>query len=415
MTAMGMTRRWVAGLLLGLMLIGAPAALARGLDGGARGDGVTDDTVALQSVLDQGAIVSLEPGRTYRISRTLRITGHHSGIVGDGTATLLMSSARGAFDNADPAAKYGPNAVGILAQDVRDVRLEGLRITYEDRVDDRYVKAIALRGVSGFSLFRNEIWNFSKADGIIYVGASRDGEIRRNVIRDSHTNSKTRGQITGILFDDDDAGSSNILVRGNTIERLTVGPDFKAAYFVQTDGVNLTTRSHDITVQRNTISDVGEGVDSFGMRIRILNNHISDAEGFGIKLIHGASDNEVRGNVIEDSGLGGIVLGGSTSVKQDTANNVIAGNKILGVNVDRLYDERTTFGIGFMGKAGWTLGRANRIVNNEVDLEGGAVFGLFADPGSAKANEARGNSIKAWRRQKARAEPGAFLPGGDAQ
>lgn len=414
MSAAVTTRRAAAGMLLALMLLAAPAAPAKGLDGAAKGDGAADDTAALQAALDRGGVLALEPGKTYRISRTLKITKPDSGITGDGTPLILMSSAKGAFDNAAPGGRYGEHAVGILAAGVSGVRIEGLRIMYEGRVEDRYTKAIALRRVTGFRILKNEIWNFSKAEGIIYIGASSGGEIRRNIIRDSFTNSRTRGQITGILFDDDDAGSSGIVVGGNTIARLKVGAAFRSAFDVQTDGINITTRSRNIEVRRNTISEVGEGVDSFGTGIRIVNNRISDCDHFGIKLIHGASDSEVRGNVIDRSGLGGIVLAGSQVVTQDTAGNTIAGNRVTGVNVDRRNDERTTFGIGFMGKPGWTQVRGNRIRNNTVDLGGGGLFGLFADPGSAEGNEARDNSISRWRRAQAKAEPGAFAPGGDA-
>lgn len=379
--------------------------------GAAKGDGIADDTAALQAVLDRGQRIVLGRNETYRITRRLDITRDESGIIGDGTATLLMDSGEGAFDNAAPEgkAKYGANAVGILAQGMANVVIRGIRIRYDAEADDRYVKAIALRRVKGFRIARNDIRDFTKADGIVYIGASSDGAITGNVIRDAYTNSKQRGQITGIVLDDDDDGSQNITIARNEISNLTVGAEYKAAFYIQTDGINLTVRSRDIVIEQNRISNVGEGIDSFATRAVIRANAISDAGAFGIKLIHGASDSVVTDNVILRSGIGGIVLAGSTVVTQDTAGNLIANNVITGVNAAGESDNRfTSFGIGMLGKREGTRIKGNRITGNRIALGGRAMFGLFADPGIATANEASGNVITGWAREKTRAEPEAI-------
>ncbi|WP_373503081.1 right-handed parallel beta-helix repeat-containing protein [Aestuariivirga sp.] len=374
--------------------------------GGARGDGVADDTAALQRVLDSGGTVVLGAGKTYRITRRLDITRDGSGILGDGTATLLMGAGAGAFDNAAPEKKYAPNATAILATNVVGVRIEGLRIRYGTQIDDRHVKAMALRGCRDFRIAGNDISNFSLADGIVYVGASQDGVITGNAIHSSHTNSKTRGQISGIVLDDDDKGSSRIEISGNHIYDLTVGPEFFAKFNAQTDGINLTMRTAHVDVTGNRIENVGEGIDSFATDTTIVRNRIVNARAFGIKLFHGASRTVVRRNDIVDAGIGGIVIGGAAAGLRDSADNVIEGNRIRGVNRDGGAGRFTTFGIGILrGKPGATRVVRTRIMGNDIELGGNALFGVLAESGSGNDNEVSGNSISGSSRESYRLDP----------
>ena len=378
--------------------------------GTARGDGVADDTVALQRVLDSGEAVVLGAGKTYRITRRLDITRDGSGILGDGTATLLMGAGAGAFDNSDPRRKYDANATAILARGVAGVRIEGLRIRYEMRIDDRHVKALALRGCKNFRVTANDISNFSMADGIVYVGASTDGVISGNTIHSSHTNSVNRGQITGIVLDDDDKGSTRIEISGNDIHDLTVGPEFFAKYNTQTDGINLTMRTSHVNVIANRIENVGEGVDSFATDTTIAQNRITNARAFGIKLAHGASRTIVAGNDIADLGLGGIVLGGATAGTRESADNVITGNRISGVNRERLFDGKTTFGISISrGRPGTTPVVRTRITGNDIELGGTALFGVLAESASGHDNVVSGNTVNGWSREAYRLDPVSVL------
>ena len=81
------------------MFMGVSAAAVMGPTvqaANAAGDGVTDDTAALQAAADAGGLVELQPG-TYRISKPLLFDMTRSGYSGirgpQGAARLIMAGA----------------------------------------------------------------------------------------------------------------------------------------------------------------------------------------------------------------------------------------------------------------------------------------------------------------------------------
>ena len=378
--------------------------------GGAIGNGIADDTTAIQSVLNSGKTVVLGTGKVYRISQRLNILFDNTGIVGDGTTTLLMGSRPGEFDNASAeyATRYLENAVGIYAVGIQSPVVDRVRIRFENQIDDRYVKAIAFRNCKRIRISRNDISNFTKSNGMIYVGGSQRGSISRNHIYDGYTNSATWGQMTAIAFDDDDVGSSDIVVDSNFIHDLVVGPDFLAKFNVQTDGIDPLTRATRITVSNNFIDNVGEGIDLMGIQNVVESNIITNAKLFGIKIIHGASGNIVRNNIIIDSGIGGIVLAGTSQLantERPTNSNEITGNTILGVNSDQQRKSRT-YGIGISGNHGNEyLVTGNSIMNNSIALEGTGKIGIFVAPLSGSGNIVSGNTITGWSAKEYDVDP----------
>ena len=62
------------------------------LEFGARGDGVTDDTAAIQAALNTGRVVYL-PAGTYLVSSTLAITLNNTGIRGDGYGSVIKTTS----------------------------------------------------------------------------------------------------------------------------------------------------------------------------------------------------------------------------------------------------------------------------------------------------------------------------------
>ena len=369
--------------------------------GGALGDGFTNDTIALQSVLKSNRTIVLGHNKTYRITSRLNITHNGTGIVGDGTATLLMGTEPGEFDNSSPdeGVRYGINAIGLFADGVNGPVIKGVKIRYEKVIDDRSVKAIVFRNCKNFRIVGNNISNFSKARGIVYIGNSRNGIIGGNEIHSSATNSVTFGQITGIELDSDDPGSVGIDIIGNYIHDLTVGEDFLKKFNYQTDGINTTIASYDVAILNNVIENVGEGIDTFSRNGLISGNRISNAYAYGIKLTHGASNNVVTNNTIMDSGFGGITLEGTNAVARNITDNYIAHNQIIGVNTLHDHDTNSTFGITIRQGRGTTyLSRRNVIESNFVALGGTALFGITAEVNSGTLNHVLRNTVSGWLR-----------------
>ena len=287
--------------------------------GGAAGDGTTDDTAALQSVLTAGKSVILNASRSYRIRSRLSITVQGTGVIGNG-ATLVLDGSTGGFDNGDAASasRYGSNAVGIYAIGVTRPSVTGLKIKYKGSladdsiVDDRYVVAIAFFNCIDAEVSGNEIWNFSKSTRLIGFDDCTGGWIERNIIRDCYTNSATDGQITGIVIDGDSGqfggsgiGSSAIRICRNRIMRLTVGATFLAlngGRNYQTDGIHLASsggtlgKARDLIVTENVIEQVGEGIDTYVIDSIISKNTFRDIYSHGIPLKHGSARNTISHN-----------------------------------------------------------------------------------------------------------------------
>ena len=354
------------------------------------------DTAALQALWTAGRLVRPLSGGHFYISSRANLTVDGSGIVGDGTPLFEMVAS--GFNNSSAIAgdRYGTNAVGFYASGVARPILKGFRIKYGTQTDDRYVKAIAFRSCTDILIEEVEAWNFTKALGVIYVGACTGGSVSRNYVHDCTTNSSTTGQITGIEFDNDDTLSSGIDVDGNRIEDLTVGSTFLGLYGYQTDGINVTKEtSKQLRIRGNHIKNVGEGIDHFGVDCEITDNHVEDCYYYGIKHVNGGSRTLTTTNTIRRCGLAGIVLAGSATVAQDTADNYIFGNDIYDIDPNGTFAASTTAGILFAANGGTTyLPRRNIIRANKIDCGTNGKYGVYAGSGDGTLNRVEDNYVR---------------------
>lgn len=374
------------------------AEIRRAEDWGAVGDGATDDATAIQALLTAGYIWAPVSGRSYAIGTRLNITSAGSGIIGDDTPLIVMLSGSGKFANTSASAgdRYGTNAVGIYASSIARPIVKGVRIKYETQTDDRYVKAIAFQTCTDILIEEVEAWNFTKALGVIYVGACTGGSVSRNYVHDCTTNSATTGQITGIEFDNDNTLSSGIDVDGNRIENLTVGASFLASWGYQTDGINVTKEtSKQLRIRGNHIKGVGEGIDHFGVDCEITDNHIEDCYYYGIKHVNGSCRTLTTTNTIRRCGLAGIILAGSATINQDTADNYIFGNDIYDIDPNGTFSGNTTACILFAANSGTTyLPRRNHVCDNKLDCGTNGKYGVYAGASDGTLNFVLRNRVR---------------------
>lgn len=288
-----------------------PAGFVDAADFAAAGDGIADDTAALQRALNEARKVWLGTRRVYRLTRRLTLLSNAE-LVSDGTATLLIAAGPGGFNNLvarrSDNAIYGERGAALRAEG-NDIAISDLFIVKEFE-DDRYVIGVDVRASSRVRIQRVRMRGFSLAPGIITIRSSDQVEVSSTLVHDACTASNevpedvATFQITGISIDDsrvNKRGSTSVVLQNNVIANLRMIP--RTYRGTQTDGINFAaigTGAGSI-VQHNDVSNVDEAVDIYGSGIEVAGNRLQ-AIGTVVKLIHGARSVEIRDNQITASG-----------------------------------------------------------------------------------------------------------------
>ena len=323
-----------------------------------------------------GGHLRLRAGTRVEIGQSLKI-GSGGAIIGDSSgdkAVIYMPAD--AFDNAtDPGGRYASNAVGIdfsgeLGGGFRassGVALENLKIVSEQRAGRR-LRAIVGRNVMGCSIRNVEISGFPIAIGIALASA-RNCRISNVYIHDFADDSVWRHlpQSTGIEIDNDivkGIGSSDNRIEQFRIVRLQLGPQLVAQWGYQTDGINVLASAVRTRIADGRISNVGEGIDTFGTDGTITNVTIANVYNFGLKFIHGASRNIARNISVTNAGLAFVLLSGSPESSRDTADNEVIGLVGTGLDPDRVWSASDSAGVLIIDNSASPRGRPR---NNSVD------------------------------------------------
>lgn len=374
---------------------------------GADPTNTNDSTTALQYAINWSS-TNAKPvtlggaSYTYKITTALTCPGGNLTVLGPGKLYLPSAS----FTNANPAAPYGSNAVGILCQSVtasplENVTILGLRIEYQ-QTNGRIVNGIVARNIKNLNIAHNEISNFGMGAGIKVASITGNSSIDNNYVHDFTDNTGSglayTPQITAIEVDNDRvdaAGSDGLRIIHNRIERIRGGAAFRAAYGSQEDGINVIgthsagTVARRLVIMGNDISDTGEGIDHQGDYSVISGNTIATCTVAGIKLIHGARHNTIDANTVRDSGIWGIGIFDGAIRGQTQYNNVM-NNIIKGIDPDNLNAAFDPAAVQINGEDGIFTG-------NLIYAGPNGKYGLRSDGGGlrnfAKDNRAVGYTV----------------------
>ncbi len=384
-------------------------------DFGAVGNGVADDTAAIQVALTAlsgaGVYLYFPPGRYPINSRVIVPT--KTGLIGDGSATLVINGS--GFTNINPdvyetstsTALQFSGGTSVPFTPNEDQKLVGICIE-GNFAEGRSCNAVAARNCKNIQIEDNKIFNFKHTKAIIVASLTGAWRICGNHIYDcvsntvfaSHPTFADRGfvNITGIDIDDDavnGATSDAGLVAFNRISNLRHGATAVATYGDQADGI-YQNKGNGLCVIYNRIEAVNEGIDLLGNEGEIAGNHIANCGNFGIKLIHGATRNRVHHNTIVRSGIAGIWVGANVVVANgNTEWNEITDNVIREIDPSNTLGASTTGCIKVESTGGGVYGRNNTFARNYCDPGAFGQYAIINNSTSDTGNVFDKNAIRA--------------------
>ncbi|HYC03894.1 MAG TPA: glycosyl hydrolase family 28-related protein [Azospirillaceae bacterium] len=251
---------------------------------GAKGDGVTDNTVAIQKTIDYAKANGLDvhvPTGTFVHKNMINL---HSGvdIYGSGTASVLK--AVGASTNDNQAIKLSGSGGGI-----HNIALDSDATTRASTGDSA---KIWVMGASNFTIEGVTIKN-SMSAGILVTYGSSYGKIINNKINSTNADSIHMS-----------SGSHHITVSGNYI--TNPHDDGIAVVSYERNG----TQVHDITITNNTVMN------------NVWGRNISVVGGYNVNI----SKNTVDGN---KAGFAGVYISGESSYDTYGVRNVTVADNII--------------------------------------------------------------------------------------
>jgi len=347
------------------------------------------NTQRINAALSQGIILRLRAGSRIEIASSL-IVPSGSGIIGDpgGTKPEIFMPA-GQFTNRDETAdggRYARNAVAISFSGTTNrpgaptdgVRLANFRVV-SDPAMGRRLRAIVGQNVTNCTISNVEVSGIPSGMGIALASA-RNCSLSDIYVHDFSDTSAWdfQPQSTGIEIDNDlisGVPSSGVRIERFRVDDITVGGPSLARWGYQTDGINIVNYRSRVDIADGRISNVGEGIDTFGSDGTISNVEINEAYMFGLKLIHGASRNTMRNISITNAGIAGVSINGSNESVPDTADNLITGLRIKNLDPHLVWRENSSTGVSIAGNKSLHLPRNNRVIGAHIDLGPNGKYG----------------------------------------
>jgi hypothetical protein len=336
------------------------------LDFGAKGDGVADDSPAIQALIDAKAGTIRFPAGTYRLSQALVIDLDKTGfvsLVADGSATLVMAgpgpavrfvgthggtaapdsvkpevwdrqrmpSVEGLAITGDHAEADGIEATGTMQLTVRGVHIRKVRhgIHLVERNRNVLIDACHIYENSGCGVYLDHVnlhqTNIS-ASHISYCGGGgvvvRGGEVRNVHISgcDIEANMAKDGPPTAnVLFDCAEGSMAEAAITGCTIQHTKNAPDSAnirvlGGGFMVRKGENLPFKCGHVTIGDNVLSDVQTNIHLVGARgVTITGNTFWQGYAHNL-LVEDSLQVVVGANMMERNPLYGYTTEGSNKV-----------------------------------------------------------------------------------------------------
>lgn len=307
---------------------------------GAKGDGTTDDTTAIQAAItaaSSGGVVFFPVG-TYKISSPLTLSVASTALMGTGAGSTIIASSgfsgaqmilcsaanTGVWDLAiqgGPSTTYSSNPAtnGIQVTGAINVQLQNLLISY---VNGWGIQSSATAGQANLYLFVTGVRVTSGAQGIHTLGNTGSGfsgsqrfigcAVDHIQAGDCYFFEDTNDILCQNLFGTTSAGSGNVVhVKGQCAVFVLQGCDFGLYPGPSTGATvlieNGTNGSPNLVFLEGGIVQSGTSGISItgGTNITLSNLQIFNNGTFGISVTGGADTIEIRDTVFSANGTAG--------------------------------------------------------------------------------------------------------------
>ena len=249
---------------------------------GAVGDGIADDTAAIQAAVNASDGVFFPTG-TYKVSTAITLKANNT-IFGEGASSVIFytgtAASQGAF-----FVNSGSSTVFVDNITISDLKFQGQVTTLGF---NEFVHLISLNGVRNCLIERCVIEGF-RGDGIYIGSGDLAGQERHNIgvtIRDCYIDGVNKDNRNGISVIDGTA----ITIENNYITRTTRS-NMPGAIDIEPDS-NAYHVIRDISILNNHLSDIGGNVAAISVYLpgiiyinppygfNIIGNYIEDLDGF---------------------------------------------------------------------------------------------------------------------------------------
>lgn len=271
------------------------------LNFGARGDGITNDTAAIQrltdSVASKGGGTVFFPRATYLTSGYINITGNNVTWLGERGARIVTA----------PSGNYQKiNVSGVSGVVIDTLEIDCGRTTGRYHV---YDGSIALFNVTGFTLQNSRITH-TEGIGIFSKGATKNVNVLNNQFDD---------YFIGIYTNSSE-------VSGSATQYITVDKN----NFFNCWTNEYSTFSASVKLQNNGFES-GNNVPGQSCGHKITNNSIVSGGLLGVELWGYITDSTVSNNTIQDCDFGVSIAAFSSNIVVDS--NTINGASYVGIEV----------------------------------------------------------------------------------